>query len=70
MVFHHTTCEVCRQTLFHLDGLVAYQIRNQTIVPIELKGEQPWAGIRCVCRNCICNLAGWESRLLPAEPRT
>jgi hypothetical protein len=56
MQFKFCPCEVCKQSVFREDKLVAYQIRDGLAVPMDLEGKQPWAGVRCVCRDCIRTL--------------
>ena len=57
MRFNHALCEVCGAYIFEIDDLVAYQHGNAGVIRVELEGEQPWAGIHCVCKTCIHRLA-------------
>ncbi len=60
MIFSSTHCEFCGGHAFKEADVVAYKVvavnhggGPHTIDLIDLKGEQPWAGIRCVHKACI-----------------
>jgi hypothetical protein len=59
MMFRNATCETCRVLVSDIDRLVAYRLRcpqdsNGCILErVDLAGNQPWAGIRVICLECI-----------------
>ena len=55
MVFSNAKCELCNQDQFNPDDVLAfrYVIETKGIRPVRLDGQQPWCGIRCVCKRCI-----------------
>ena len=54
MTFRSAQCEVCHKDIFKPENLVAYTIRpvNQ-LMPVKIGQNQPWSGIRVVCKPCI-----------------
>jgi len=56
MRFNYALCEVCGACIFEIDDLVAYRRGNAGVFHVELEGEQPWSGVRCVCKTCIHRL--------------
>jgi hypothetical protein len=68
MKFGHARCEVCNGYLFREADLIAYRRRGGGVIePIDLKGEQPWSGIGCVCLTCVRTLAS-QDVLRPIHP--
>jgi hypothetical protein len=49
-------CELCHAyVLDEADGVFLRPNRDDKgvyLTPTDLKGREPWAGIRCVCRPC------------------
>jgi len=56
MKFTTARCEVCNEYSFSPKDVIAYTVRNKTPEPVRLDGEQPWSGVRCICKNC-CRFA-------------
>ncbi len=57
MDFKMAQCELCRESISVEANLQAFQIRDKAIELFSLKGRQPWAGVRCICLNCLKQLS-------------
>lgn len=57
MRFNHAECRLCGSYLFEIEDLIAYTCSNVGIVIVKLNGQQPWAGIHCICKTCFERLA-------------
>lgn len=53
MTFKSAKCEVCSQYRFDPGEVVAYRVRAGAITFIDLGGQEPWSGVRCICKACI-----------------
>ena len=53
MKFQCTRCELCGRHEFSIENIVAYRVRPDGLEIVELHGEQPWVGIRCLCKSCF-----------------
>lgn len=53
MKFHSARCDVCSKFIFEPDELFSFAIRNKVIKPVDLHGEEPWAGIYSICLPCV-----------------
>lgn len=52
MKFTFANCKVCGQYVFNASELVAFK-RTKPLIQVNLKGEQPWCGMLCICLQCI-----------------
>lgn len=55
----HAVCNVCQQSNFSPDCLVAYTLRSKRIERVDLQGRQPWSGVRVICLDCLRTFALW-----------
>lgn len=53
MRFNHSLCRICGAYIFDTEDLIAYSAGNPGLYQVDLKGEQPWTGVHCVCKTCI-----------------
>jgi hypothetical protein len=53
MKFINASCVVCGQSIFKNEKILAYVRRNGEIRAVDLEGEQPWSGVRCICPDCV-----------------
>lgn len=65
MQFFNAKCETCGQYHDRPGDLVAFTVRGGALKRIELGGEQPWSGVRVVCRRCVRFFQ--ESSLTPED---
>jgi hypothetical protein len=66
MIFKMARCETCLQYVDDIRQLVAYRLKYTGPEPVDLKGQEPWSGVRVVCLPCVRFLAG---RAGPATTR-
>lgn len=69
MTFTHATCELCGAMIFDESKLIAFRLAfagsgGRAIWPLELHGQQPWSGVRCVCAECCKTIAFLASHRL------
>lgn len=63
MKFTHAQCAICLDDIFDKKEMVTFHRpvdRFPTRKPLErvdLKGEQPWCSITCLCLNCAKTIA-------------
>lgn len=69
MTFKSARCETCQEYIFDESKLIAYRLTSTSVFGenvardgkrlklqkeiIDLKGREPWSGIRCVCFDCL-----------------
>lgn len=58
MKFHSARCEVCREYFFHPTDVAAYRLASRIPQQVDLGGEGPWSGVRCICGPCIAFVSG------------
>lgn len=54
-------CELCRQFV-PADSVEAFELRSRQLNLIELHGQSPWSGIRCLCVRCVDEVASASDR--------
>jgi hypothetical protein len=79
MLFHSAKCELCQRYVFKAGDVLAFRLDptapvratdQRALVSVDLKGEQPWAGVRCVCAHCVKWLAArWLTAYSPQGVR-
>lgn len=56
MKFTNARCELCTADIFSPVLMMAFTIKRdgktKWIERVNLEGQQPWSGIRCVCQSC------------------
>lgn len=45
--------------MFNPKLLVAFQVSNVGLKRVDLKGQEPWCGIRCICLKCVEAIDGF-----------
>jgi len=58
MQFNVAECQVCGHYIFDIKQLVSFKRTSTGIEPINLKNEQPWVGIICICKVCATTIVG------------
>lgn len=58
MNFTWAKCDVCSNYIKDISRLVAYRLRHDGDGPyylerVDLRGQDPWSGVRVVCHDCI-----------------
>jgi len=53
MKFKSARCEICGDYRFSANEVLAYRVRDRKPTIIDLKGEEPWSGIRVICISCL-----------------
>jgi hypothetical protein len=52
--FTSARCELCGRYCFKPEEVVAFRrVMQGEIEEVDMHDEQPWAGVRCICRECV-----------------
>jgi hypothetical protein len=64
----HCVCEVCRKDIFDQTAIRSYGFRGGLPYEVSLEGRDgPYAGIRCICVDCIRFLGNLGTRVPTSE---
>lgn len=59
MTFKFAKCETCNTYIFDESRIISYRLcsrdkdGNRQKEIVQLEGREPWAGIRCICLDCV-----------------
>ncbi len=65
MEFFNARCQTCRRSISKPEELTAYRVRDHKLEAVDLRGEQPWSGIRVICGPCVLFFRGVDAGQAP-----